>query len=83
MAKTRKPECRKSTPSQSGSANREPVFEPSPEVCAWLTPEARKAALDWSPSVRDLYGLAARCPERVPSINGELPWIALTLADLD
>ncbi len=34
-------------------------------------------------SRRELFTWAARYPDEVPLVNGELPWIALTLADLD
>jgi hypothetical protein len=32
---------------------------------------------------RDLATWAARFPEEVPTVNGEVEWIGLTLADLD
>jgi hypothetical protein len=31
----------------------------------------------------ELFAWAARYPEEVPLVNGELPWIGLRLADLD
>jgi hypothetical protein len=31
----------------------------------------------------ELFAWAARFPEEVPLVNGELPWIGLRLADLD
>jgi len=31
----------------------------------------------------ELFAWAARYPEEVPPVNGELPWIGLRLADLD
>jgi hypothetical protein len=31
----------------------------------------------------ELFTWAARYPEEVPLVNGELPWIGLRLADLD
>jgi hypothetical protein len=31
----------------------------------------------------ELFAWAARYPEEVPLVNGELPWIGLQLADLD
>ena len=34
-------------------------------------------------SVHELHVWAALYPEEVPLINGELPWIVATLADLD
>ena len=34
-------------------------------------------------SVHELHVWAALYPEEVPLVNGELPWIVATLADLD
>lgn len=34
-------------------------------------------------SVHELHVWAALWPEEVPLVNGELPWIVATLADLD
>lgn len=31
----------------------------------------------------ELFAWAGRYPEEVPLVNGELPWIAMRLADLD
>jgi hypothetical protein len=31
----------------------------------------------------ELFAWAARYPEEVPLVNGEVPWIGLRLADLD
>ncbi|MFP5387944.1 MAG: hypothetical protein ACLGG5_01415 [Thermoleophilia bacterium] len=31
----------------------------------------------------ELFAWAARYPEEVPLVNGELPWIVVRLADLD
>jgi hypothetical protein len=31
----------------------------------------------------ELFAWAARYPEEVPLVNGELPWIVMRLADLD
>lgn len=83
MAKTPKSKSRKSAPIRTEAPPAAPAVETSPEVLAWLTPEARRATLDWNPSVGDLSALAARRPEQFPSINGELPWIALTSADAE
>jgi hypothetical protein len=54
------------------------------DVGAWLTPEQRREALaEGNLSISDLAAWSALWPEDVPLINGELPWIALTLADND
>ena len=34
-------------------------------------------------TIHELHVWAALCPEEVPLVNGELPWIVATLADLD
>ncbi len=52
------------------------------ETSAWMTPAGRRKALsDRSLSISDLNSWATHCPEEVPLIDGEVPWIALSLAD--
>jgi len=47
-----------------------------------MTAEQRcRAAADFNRAERAVW--AARYPNEVPLVNGELPWIALDLADLD
>jgi hypothetical protein len=49
-----------------------------------MGPKGRSRAYwDGVLSRRELFAWAARYPEEVPLVNGELPWIALGLADLD
>ncbi|MGD9734955.1 MAG: hypothetical protein AB7V58_05005 [Solirubrobacterales bacterium] len=49
-----------------------------------MGPDRRRAAYEDGGLTRpELAVWAALWPEEVPLINGELPWIAATLADLD
>jgi hypothetical protein len=49
-----------------------------------MGPKGRSRAYwDGVLSRRELFAWAALYPEEVPLVNGELPWIALGLADLD
>jgi hypothetical protein len=49
-----------------------------------MTPERRLRAAEQGELHRhELAAWAARYPEEIPLVNGELPWIAATLADLD
>jgi len=48
-----------------------------------MGPEGRRTAFEEGGLRRDeLTAWAARYPEEIPLVNGELPWIAATLADL-
>lgn len=52
-------------------------------VCA-MTPAERLAAYEHGGMTRhELDTWASLFPEEVPLLNGELPWIAASLADLD
>lgn len=49
-----------------------------------LPPDERLQLIrDGAFSLRQLNRWASENPEEVPLVNGELPWIALRLADLD
>lgn len=51
---------------------------------AELDPGGRRAAYEEGElSLAELNAWAALWPEEVPLVNGELPWIVATLADLD
>jgi hypothetical protein len=51
---------------------------------AAMTPETRRLAYEEGELTRaELFAWAALFPEEVPLIDGELPWIVATLADLD
>jgi hypothetical protein len=51
---------------------------------ATMTPDQRRAAAAAGRLTHaERTAWAARYPEEVPLVNGELPWIALALADLD
>jgi hypothetical protein len=49
-----------------------------------MGPDRRRAAYEDGELTRaELHVWAALWPEEVPLVNGELPWIVATLADLD
>ena len=49
-----------------------------------MTPDSRRAAYEAGDlTVAELNYWAAHYLEEVPLVNDELPWIALSLADLD
>lgn len=49
-----------------------------------MTPAERQAAAEAGElSLHELNTWASHFPEEVPLVNGELPWIALAMADLD
>lgn len=49
-----------------------------------LGPDRRRAAYEEGELTRtELHVWAALWPEEVPLVNGELPWIVATLADLE
>lgn len=50
---------------------------------AKMTPEERIRASRYSFNRWERWVYAARYPDEVPTVNGELEWIALALADLD
>lgn len=50
---------------------------------AKMTPEERIRASRYSFNRWERWIYAARYPDEVPTVNGELEWIALALADLD
>lgn len=65
------------------SALARPVSE-RPSRLAAMTPEGRRFAYANGELTRaELFAWAALFPEEVPLIDGELPWIVATLADLD
>jgi len=44
-----------------------------------MTPEERIRASRYTMTLHERYVYAARYPDEVPTVNGELEWIALTL----
>jgi hypothetical protein len=61
-----------------------PILEPPSLRLAAMTPEGRRLAYEKGELTRaELFAWAALFPEEVPLIDGELPWIVATLADLD
>ncbi|MBS1895609.1 MAG: hypothetical protein JST59_30285 [Actinobacteria bacterium] len=61
-----------------------PTTRSIPERLAALGPGGRLGAYeDGGLSLAELHTWAALWPEEVPLVNGELPWIVATLADLE
>jgi hypothetical protein len=51
---------------------------------AWMSAEGRRYSYEEGELTRaELFAWAALFPDEVPLINGEFPWIAATLADLE
>jgi len=70
-------------PSRS-PARSTPDFEGVAIVLAQMTPEERvRAYASGVFSLRELNAAAGLRPDLMPLVNGELEWIALTMADLD
>ncbi len=44
-----------------------------------MTPQERISASRYTMTLRERYVYAARYPDEVPTVNGELEWVALTL----
>ncbi len=56
----------------------------TPDRLAAIGAEGRLAAYhDGELTLAELHAWAALYPEEVPLVNGELPWIVASLADLD
>jgi hypothetical protein len=54
------------------------------EVLESMGPDRRRAAYEAGElTMPELQTWAALHPDEVPLVNGELPWIVATLADLD
>jgi hypothetical protein len=61
-----------------------PVEVPIAERLHGMGQERRRAAYrSGALTVHELHVWAAFWPEEVPLVNGELPWITATLADLE
>jgi hypothetical protein len=62
----------------------QPNLDPPSLRLAAMTPDRRRVAYQSGELTRaELFAWAALFPEEVPLIDGELPWIVATLADLD
>jgi hypothetical protein len=65
-------------------ASPSPAPASSPTRIDSMGPEGRRAAFENGRLTREeLTAWAARYPEEIPLVNGELPWIVASLADLD
>ena len=61
-----------------------PIPNPASERLAAMGPVRRRSAYeDGRLTLGELHVWAAIWPGEVPLVNGELPWIVATLADLD
>jgi hypothetical protein len=68
----------------SGRAVKGPGTNASGARITALGPSKRREEFEAGNFSRaELFAWAARYPEEVPLVNGELPWIGLRLADLD
>jgi hypothetical protein len=62
----------------------QPILEPPTLRLAAMTAEGRQLAYESGELTRpELFAWAALFPDEVPLVDGELPWIVATLADLD